>query len=101
MQSVQQAMERLASKGYTTSCRAVPSGQLQFGNSHKAHEPHDLVVDETVRIEGDSSPGEETLIFALHSKNNHKAVYCVAFGHEMSMADTDAVLQLNDAATHH
>jgi len=51
-------------------------------------------VDEIVRFEGDSDPGDESAVFALVSEDGTKGTYTVAFGPMMDPLDAEVVRKL-------
>ena len=82
-ETLSQALTRLEKAGYVEDFRATKDG-LKAGTSGKLILPENLVVDETVRFEGESDIDDEEAIFALSEINgNLKGTYTVAFGTDM------------------
>ena len=60
------AIERLARAGFDESFKAR-EGKLFALNEEQLFDPEDLLVREIVRFEGESDPGDSTVLFALRS----------------------------------
>jgi hypothetical protein len=93
METVSEAVERLAAAGYVAQFRAVARG-LSPGEGTVC-EPEHLVVDEFVRFEGASNPDDEAIVFALHDSNHDiRGTYTVAYGPEIDPLDAEMVRRL-------
>lgn len=68
METLRQALDRLGGRGYRASLDATPQGFRADGEGAPVA-PEELVVDETVRFEGESDPGDEAVLFALRSRD--------------------------------
>ena len=100
METMLDVMTRLQKKGYGASCRAAASGGLEVIASDRIMKPEEIVVDETIRIEGTSSPDEEAMIFALRSRDGAvQATFCVAHGAGMTPEEGKLVRQLQIAGS--
>lgn len=73
METLSQAVDRLESRGYRKSFRAIAHGMLELPDGPK-FEPESLVVDEVVRFEGVSDPEDEAVLFALRSADGQQDV---------------------------
>ena len=94
METVREALERLARDGYDDEFRAEGDG-LKSRATGVIAPPETFRVDEVVRFEGDSDPSDESAIFALRaSGDGHRGTYTVAFGTLMDAADAEMVRRL-------
>ncbi len=81
------AVDRLTAAGYTHELRAEAAG-LRDVTTGRLHAPEELVVDETVRVEGLSDPGDEAIVLALRDQAGRlRGTYVAAFGSSASTAD--------------
>ncbi len=66
METLREAIARLEQRGFRQAFRATSDGKLYVtGESSLA--PEELIVEETVRFEGESDPGDESVLFALRT----------------------------------
>lgn len=94
METIMDVIRRLSSEGYNGQVRAEPGG-MRFIDDNEVVDPECVTVDEVVRIEGTSSPDEETAVLALRREHDgHKATYCVTFGTHMDPMDVDILQRL-------
>jgi hypothetical protein len=94
METVSEALKRLAAAGYTDEYRAEKRG-LRSRSIGAVHPPDGFRVDETVRFEGDSDPSDESAVFALTLEaDGTKGTYTVGFGPMMDALDADIVRRL-------
>ena len=63
METLAQAVERLARAGYCEAFRAE-SGRLRAVGKGSVHDPESLVIEEIVRFEGASDPDDQAVVFA-------------------------------------
>jgi hypothetical protein len=91
METIAEALERLAVAGYTDDYRAEAKG-LRSDTTGAVHPADRFRVDEIVRFEGESDPSEESAVFALTSEaDGTKGTYTVAFGPMMDALDAKMV----------
>jgi hypothetical protein len=84
----------LTQAGYTDQCRATPEG-LRFLHADAIYDPEDVQVDKVIRLEGNSVPSEEVVIFALRSPDGaQKCTYSVSHGADMDPIDADMLQRL-------
>lgn len=91
METLSQAIDRLSALGYTENYYAV-EGAVVCGRCDARYEPAGMNVDEIVRFEGDSDPGDQSILYALDAGCGHRGLYSAAYGPETS-ADDAAVIQ--------
>ncbi|HKA13923.1 MAG TPA: hypothetical protein VKH41_02810 [Myxococcota bacterium] len=68
METLLEAIDRLERAGYSAQLRACPGGFREV-RSGRIHLPEALIVDEIVRFEGESDPGDEAVVFALRTRD--------------------------------
>lgn len=96
METLSEAVERLTAAGYQDDFRAEPGGLRAVG-THCLHEPEALIIEEVVRFEGASDPGDEAVLFALRCKiHGIKGTYVVTFGPSVDPLDVEMVGRLTD-----
>ncbi len=94
MESLVEVLQRLEKKGYGGQCRAESKG-VRFLSSDTLFAAEKVQVDELIRIEGTSSPDEESTVYALSSPDQTlRGTLCVAFGPELPQVDADIVTRL-------
>lgn len=100
METISQTLGRLSEQGYTGQCRAEEDG-LRFLEDGSLYAPEEVVVEEVVRLEGTSSPDEESVVFAIASPHGEqRATLCVTYGHNMDPLDSDVVTRLTVRPLH-
>jgi hypothetical protein len=88
------AVDRLTAAGYTHELHADARG-LRDTTTGRAVAPEDLVVDEIVRVEGLSDPGDESIVLALHDvQGTLRGTFATAFGTDAPEADADVLRRL-------
>lgn len=95
MESLSQATTRLARAGYDADFQAI-DGRLACRTCGTTHDPAGMTIDEIVRFEGASDPGDEAIVYALDAGCGHKGVYIAAFGPEATADDIAVAAALPD-----
>jgi hypothetical protein len=95
METISEALGRLAASGYSDDFNAEHDG-IRSRSTGKLYPPEALDVDEIVRFEGESDPGDEAVVFALTARpDGTKGTYTAAFGPAMDLVDTEMVRRLS------
>jgi hypothetical protein len=95
--SVADAVSHFTAQGYTGGFRAE-NGELRDVFTGLTYRPEQLRIDDLVRFEGESDPGDSAAVFALSdSEGAKRGTYVVAFGPQMDRLDAEAVRRLRDA----
>jgi hypothetical protein len=98
METMSEALQRLAGAGYGDEYRADPEG-LRARSDGRVYPAKSFHVEEIVRFEGESDPSEEAAIFALtRTVDGSKGTYTVAFGTLMDPVDGVLVERLSGHA---
>ena len=80
METLGDAVDRLSSAGYRDAFRLEPAG-LRALAARRLFSPEELAIDEIVRFEGESDPGDEAVLFALRSKDDGaRGTFVATFG---------------------
>jgi hypothetical protein len=96
METLSEAVERLTAAGYRDDFRAERGGLRAMG-TRCLHEPERLVIEDVVRFEGASDPGDEAVLFALRCETHGtKGTYVVSFGPSVDPLDAQMVRRLAD-----
>lgn len=92
METLSQAIDRLRTAGYHIDYRANDQQLLECDTCGAVYDPSTMHVDEIVRFEGASDPGDEAILYALDAGSGHKGLYAAAYGAAVS-ADDIAVIR--------
>lgn len=92
METLREALARLERDGFGRAFRATREGALEApGVAPLA--PESLVVEETVRFEGESDPQDEAVLFALRTRDDRvRGTFLASFGPHVE-PDCAAVIQ--------
>jgi hypothetical protein len=94
LETLTEAVERLARAGYTASFR--PEGGALRAGGAGAHAPEAIDVEEVVRFEGESDPGDEAILFALRCRDDGvRGTWAVGYGPGTPAADAELVRRLS------
>ena len=94
METLSDAVSRLQAIGYRDSFRAEASG-LRALAARQVFAPEDLVVDDVVRFEGPTDPGDEAILFALRSKDGEvRGTFASGYGAGVDPATAELVVRL-------
>ncbi|MGJ1205054.1 phosphoribosylpyrophosphate synthetase [Sphingobacterium lactis] len=95
--TLSEAVNDLQRLGYTEDFTVQEDGECLFcvGRSMELS-PEEFVIDEIYRFEGMTDPGDESIVFAISSKDNLiKGLVINAFGAEFSFRSSKLVEELN------
>jgi hypothetical protein len=80
METLRCAVDRLERAGYAGALQARPDGFVEV-ETGRVFAPEALIVDEIVRFEGESDPGDEAVLFALRSPDGSvRATFVATYG---------------------
>jgi hypothetical protein len=80
MDTLSDAVQRLQLDGYTGNWFATPDHRLACDETGEVVDPADVVIDHILRFEGQSDPGDMTILFALQTASGERGLYSAAFG---------------------
>lgn len=96
LETMQEALARLAAAGYTGSF-TVRDSQLVCPACGHLHAPESAVVHEIVRFEGASDPDDEAALFALECPVCEvRGTWLVAYGPSMTADEAAVAPKLRD-----
>jgi hypothetical protein len=87
VETLTEAIARLRAQGFLRDFTAVAGGRLRCGECGTEVDPADLQIDEIVRFEGESDPGDESILYALSSPCGHSGLYSAAYGPDATTED--------------
>ncbi len=96
METLREAMERLQGQGFTADLRAAPGARLRCGECDTETPAGEVTIEETVRFEGPSNPGDESVLFAVRGACEHPGLYSAAYGPDTPPDDMDVIRALPD-----
>ena len=94
METLSQATARLQALGYTGNWIAQPGGTLHCSQCKTDLDAATLTIDEIVRFEGDSDPGDEAILYALTGPCGDRGLYSSSYGPDSTTADIDVARRL-------
>lgn len=94
MDTLTDAIRRLQADGYDGNWFANADHELECNESGDVVDPSEVIVDHVLRFEGQSDPGDMTILFALRMPSGAKGTYSAAFGAEMPAEDADVIGRL-------
>jgi hypothetical protein len=95
METVTEAMARLRERGFRHDFSAVAGGRLRCGECGAVIDPADVRIEEIVRFEGVSDPGDESILFALSCGCGHDGLYSAPYGPDATPEDVAVVALLH------
>ena len=96
METLSQATTRLTRAGYAENYTAR-DGRLVGGHDGPSHDPANMAIDEVVRFEGESDPGDEAIVYALDAGHGHQGLYVAAYGSAATADDMAVATALLDS----
>lgn len=98
MDTLSDAIRRLQADGYTGNWFANADHDLECDESGDVLDPADVEIDHILRFEGQSDPGDMTILFALRTAAGDKGLYAPAFNAETPPEDADVISRLQHRA---
>jgi len=95
LETLSEAMARLRARGYLRDFSPVAGGRLRCGECGTEFDAADVRIEEIVRFEGVSDPGDESILFALAGPFGHKGLYSAAYGPNATPEDVSVVAALH------
>lgn len=94
MDTASDGIRRLQAEGYTGNWYATADGTLRCDEAGEESALDELAVDEVLRFEGQSDPGDEMIVFALRAPSGQRGIYSAAFSADTSAEDSAVIGQL-------
>ena len=98
MDTLSDAMRRLQAEGYTGNWYATADFQLHCNESGEVIDPTEVQIDHILRFEGQSDPGDMSILFALQTPAGSKGLYSAPFGAEMPAEDSEVISRMQHQA---
>lgn len=98
MESLSVAINRLRENGYTSEFTALADGALLCGACDSVCDPGSAVVDDLVRFEGNSDPGDAAILVAVRCSCGHSGLFSSAYGVDVAPEDALALRRFASAA---
>ena len=95
METLSEAINRLREQGYQHDFSAAADGNLRCGECGAEVDPALVKIDEIVRFEGVSDPGDESILFALSGTCGHSGLYSAPYGPDATPEDIAVVAALH------
>jgi hypothetical protein len=87
VETLSEAIARLRARGFIRDFTAVPGGRLRCEECGQEFDPSKVHIDEIVRFEGESDPGDESILYALSGPCGHLGLYSAAYGPDSTPED--------------
>ncbi len=98
MDTVSDAIRRLQADGYTGNWFANPAHDLECNETGEVCDPSEVQIDHILRFEGQSDPGDMTILFALRAPSGDRGLYTAPFGSDMPPEDVDVIQHMQHQA---
>jgi hypothetical protein len=95
METLSEAINRLREQGYRHDFSAASGGLLRCGECGAEIDPATVKIEEIVRFEGISDPGDESILFALSGPCGHAGLYSAPYGPDATPEDVAVVAALH------
>ncbi len=79
-----EAVHRLREAGYGADFEALADGRLRCSGCDGPCDPDEVVIDEIVRFEGSSDPGDAGILVALRCERGHLGLFTSVYGADAS-----------------
>ncbi len=79
MSTLVQCINVIRTRGYTTNFIAV-SGDKVKNDEGKLYSPSDVKINTFYRFEGESDPGDSSILYAVETSDGHKGYITNAYG---------------------
>ncbi|WP_354356389.1 hypothetical protein [Pedobacter sp. UYP30] len=80
MSTLSQVMEKLRLNGKDNELKISDHGKMQSAALSKIYTPEDLTIVKTYRFEGESDPGDNSVLYILQDKDDAMSYIIDAYG---------------------
>lgn len=80
MSSLWQVMNTLRDRGYKLDFNMSGDGRVLCSSTNRKYRPEEVFIDKVYRFEGDSDPGDMSVMYAIHSTYGDKGLYVDGYG---------------------
>lgn len=81
MSPIVTVMDDLTKSGYVTQFKATKSGLCSMA-TNKHFKPHQVEIKHFYRFEGESDPGDNSILYAIETKTGEKGTLIDSYGPE-------------------
>ena len=94
METPSDAIRRLQADGYDGNWFVNSDHDLECNETGEVVQPSHVQIDHILRFEGQSDPGDMTIVFALHTPSGSKGIYSAPFGKDTPPEDADVIARM-------
>ena len=98
MDTLSDAIRRLQREGYTGNWFANADHDLECNESGEVVDPSEVLIDHIMRFEGQSDPGDMSILFALRTASGAKGIYSAPFGADTPPEDAAVIARMQHQA---
>ena len=80
MNTLSQILEKLRLKGKDNELKMTDHGKMQSKSLSKIYKPEDLTIVKTYRFEGDSDPGDNSVLYLVEDQEKNIGYILAAYG---------------------
>ncbi|GEP89353.1 hypothetical protein SAMN05660909_00455 [Chitinophaga terrae (ex Kim and Jung 2007)] len=80
MTTLTRVLERLHERGFDHELKMSDHGRLQNSDSQKIYDPEDLTIIKVYRFEGESDPGDSSVLYLMEDKDGEKSYVMDVYG---------------------
>ncbi|MBC7488426.1 MAG: hypothetical protein H7282_16935 [Cytophagaceae bacterium] len=79
LRSLSEAIESVKKDGFTKNFMANEEGLLNL-DSNKTYQPYEVKISNFYRFEGESDPGDSSILYAIETKDGEKGILTDSYG---------------------
>ena len=98
MDTLSDAIRRLQADGYTGNWFANADHVLECSENGEVVDAGDVAIDHILRFEGQSDPGDMSILFALRTPSGARGTYSAPFGSDTPPEDADVIARMQHQA---
>jgi hypothetical protein len=80
MSSLWQVMSKLRERGFRLDFTMSDDGRLLCSSTNQKFGPEEVCIDRVYRFEGESDPGDMSVMYAMETQSGAKGLYVDAYG---------------------
>ncbi|MBA3605204.1 MAG: hypothetical protein H0W46_04380 [Acidimicrobiia bacterium] len=94
MDTLSEAIRVLQADGYTGNWYTAGGRTLHCDESGEDIDPTTVEIDHILRFEGESDPGDASILFALRAPSGSRGIYSAPYGAHTPTEDVDVIALL-------
>ncbi|MDF2455378.1 MAG: hypothetical protein K0R51_1371 [Cytophagaceae bacterium] len=95
LRSLSEAIEAVKKDGYTKNFMANEEGLLNL-DTNQTYGPHDVKISNFYRFEGESDPGDSSILYAIETKDGQKGILTDSYGPYSDTNVTDFIKEVEE-----